>query len=134
MASNESPKYIVSEEVTVKKPKPKWANMPPVNYFGHNGKFDYQGGKKNKNKNHKKDINNRQTQKYKAKYNFDDISNEEIEDDFKAIKARSEVIEVENELLNILRNATNASSLDEDFKYLEKQSKKTENPFKKNYE
>ena len=40
------------------------------------------------------------------KLDIDDISVEEIESDFNILKARSEIIEVENELLSLIRNST----------------------------
>lgn len=44
------------------------------------------------------------------------ISFEEMENDFNALKARSEEVKVENELLHILRNSTKDTSLDDDIK------------------
>ena len=48
--------------------------------------------------------------------NFDLISFEEIEHDFKVLKAKSEIFEVENELLKLLDNSTNDTSFDEEEK------------------
>ena len=65
--------------------------------------------------------------------NFDLISFEEIENDFKKLKARSEIVEVENELLKLLENSTKDTSFDED----ERKNKVIERPkniFYKNYE
>ena len=61
------------------------------------------------------------------------ISFEEIENDFKKLKARSEIVEVENELLKLLENSTKDTSFDED----ERKNKVIERPkniFYKNYE
>ena len=69
----------------------------------------------------------------KTKLNFDDISLKEIESDFKMLKARSEIIEVENELLSLLRNSTKENSLEEDLKDNIK-IKRPKNPFLKNLE
>ena len=46
--------------------------------------------------------------------NFESISIEEIENDFKKLKARSEIFDVENELLKLLENSTNDTSFNED--------------------
>ena len=69
----------------------------------------------------------------KPKLNFDEISLKEIERDFKVLKARSEIIEVENELLSLLRNSTKENSLEEDLKDNIK-IKRPKNPFLKNLE
>ena len=49
------------------------------------------------------------------------------------LKARSEVIEVENELLSLLRNSTKENSLEEDLKDTIK-VKRPKNPFLQNLE
>ncbi len=71
--------------------------------------------------------------KKKAKLNFDEISLKEIESDFKVLKARSEIIEVENELLSLLRNSTKENSIEDDLKDNIK-IKRPKNPFLKNLE
>ena len=91
---------------------------------------------KNKNS-HKKHfhlspISNEQKNK-KTKLDIDDISLKEIESDFKMLKARSEIIEVENELLSLLRNSTKENSLEEDLKDNIK-IKRPKNQFLKNLE
>ena len=65
--------------------------------------------------------------------NFDLISFEEIENDFKELKVQSERIQVENELLKLLENSTKDTSFDEE----EKKSKKIARPkniYYKNFE
>ena len=63
--------------------------------------------------------------------NFDSISLEEIENDFKNLKAQSERVQVENELLILLENSTKDTSFEE-----EKKSKRIARPQKifKNFE
>ena len=69
----------------------------------------------------------------KTKLNFDDISLKEIESDFKMLKARSEIMKVENELLSLLRNSTKENSMEDDLKDNIK-IKRPKNPFLKNLE
>ena len=55
----------------------------------------------------------------RPKLDFDKISFEEIERDFnklKKLKKRNELIEVENELLSLLRNSTKENSSEDDNK------------------
>ena len=91
---------------------------------------------KNKNS-HKKHFalspTTNEQKKNKAKLNFDEISLKEIERDFKVLKARSEIIEVENELLSLLRNSTKENSIEDDLKDSIK-IKRPKNPFLKNLE
>ena len=81
--------------------------------------------------------NMKKKKKYKEKKNnkFDinKISLEEIETDFNLLKARSEIIEVENELLSLLRNSTKENSMEEDTKDTIK-IKRPKNPFLQNLE
>ena len=72
----------------------------------------------------------------KTKLNFDDISLKEIESDFKMLKARSEIMKVENELLSLLRNSTKENSMEEDTKDTKDtiKIKRPKNPFLKNLE
>ena len=69
----------------------------------------------------------------KTKLNFDDISLKEIESDFKMLKARSEKMKVENELLSLLRHSTKENSMEDDLKDNIK-IKRPKNPFLKNLE
>ena len=87
-----------------------------------NGKINLKsknGTKTNVNKNHK--------------FNFDDISLKEIENDFSMLKAKSEVIKAENELYYLLRNSTKDNSVDDDFRQSLK-IKRPKNPFLENLE
>lgn len=68
----------------------------------------------------------------KSKHDLDTFTFEEIENDFNALKARSEEVKVQNELLNILRNATKDTSFEEDVKDW-KNNRRTENPYFMNY-
>ena len=86
-----------------------------------------------KSKHHKKKNESNVKEKKKPKLDFDEISLEEIESDFTMLKARSEVIEVENELLSLLRNSTKENSLEEDLKDTIK-VKRPKNPFLQNLE
>jgi len=82
-------------------------------------------------KNKKNEINIKK--KKESKLDFDNISLEEIENDFNKLKARSEIIEVENELLSLLRNSTKENSLEEDCRDTIK-IKRPKNPFLENLE
>ena len=83
-----------------------------------------------KNKNH---INKYCKKKKNSKFDINKISLEEIETDFNFLKARSEVIEVENELLSLLRNSTKENSMEDDTKDTIK-IKRPKNPFLQNLE
>lgn len=63
---------------------------------------------------------------------FEMISLEEMEKDFIALKARSEEIKVENELMNIMRNTTKDTSLNDEYKEW-KERRMSCNPYYKNY-
>ena len=81
-----------------------------------------------KNKNiYKKNVNKN------PKLDFNEISFEEIENDFTKLKARSEIIKVERELLYLLRNSTKDNSI-EDEKKDNIKIKRPKNPFLKNIE
>ena len=82
-----------------------------------------------KNENHIK----KRKEKKNSKFDINKISLEEIETDFNLLKARSEVIEVENELLSLLRNSTKDNSMEEDTKDTIK-IKRPKNPFLQNLE
>ena len=91
-----------------------------------NSNFNF---KNMKNENHIK----KRKEKKNSKFDINKISLEEIETDFNLLKARSEVIEVENELLSLLRNSTKDNSMDEDTKDTIK-IKRPKNPFLQNLE
>ena len=86
----------------------------------------------NLNLNKYKNKNENKTKK-REKLDFDKISLEEIERDFNKLKARSEIIEVENELLSLLRNSTKENSLEDEYKEIIK-IKRPKNPFLENIE
>ena len=88
-----------------------------------NSNFNHNNMKKKKNYKEKKN----------SKFDINKISLEEIETDFNLLKARSEIIEVENELLSLLRNSTKENSMEEDTKNTIK-IKRPKNPFLQNLE
>ena len=88
-----------------------------------NSNFNLNNMKKKKNYKEKKN----------SKFDINKISLEEIETDFNLLKARSEIIEVENELLSLLRNSTKDNSMEEDTKDTIK-IKRPKNPFLQNLE
>ena len=132
------------DEPIIYRPKPKkklcmsQCLVKPSTYYNKNEykknfplSLDY-----NFNKNKKSLNNNNKEYKIekKTKFDFDEISLKEIESDFNLLKARSEIIEVENELINLLRNSTKDNSLeDDDCKNVIK-IKRPKNPFFENYE
>ena len=67
----------------------------------------------------------------RPKLDFDKISFEEIERDFNKLKARSEIFEVENELLSLLRNSTKENSLEDENKDIIR-IRRPKNPFLEN--
>ena len=69
----------------------------------------------------------------KHKFDFDNISLKEIENDFTLLKAKSEVIKAEKELLYLLRNSTEDNSFDDECKETVK-IKRPKKPFLENLE
>ena len=92
-----------------------------------NSNFNF---KNMKNKNH---IKKNCKEKKNSKFDINKISLEEIETDFNLLKHRSEVIEVENESLSLLRNSTKENSMEDDTKDNIK-IKRPKNPFLQNLE
>mgnify|MGYP006873237256 CR=1 FL=1 len=95
-------KIIFCEVKKIHNPKPRRI-YKINNCFKGSSKYPF-GGRKlpiynYENKKKGNEFNHKNKQK---KYNFDEISLEEIENDFMAIKAKSEILKVENELLEIL--------------------------------
>ena len=129
MVLSEEPKMIVSDINIIYKPKPKRAykanlQSSPVAHFKN---INLRNGKKLKNKIKKKKDNwnlNLNKNGISKSQNFESISIEEIENDFKKLKARSEIFEVENELLKLLENSTNDTSFNDD----ERKNKVIERP------
>ena len=129
MVLSEEPKLIVSDINIIYKPKPRRAykyNTQPSPVF-HFKDLNLRNEKKvnNKMKNKKENLNlNLNKNGISKSQNFESISIEEIENDFKKLKARSEIFEVENELLKLLENSTNDTSFNED----ERKSKLIDRP------
>ena len=129
MVLSEEPKLIVSDINIIYKPKPRRAyksntQQTPVFHFKN---FNLSNEKSAKNKMEKKTENwdlNLNKNGISKSQNFESISIEEIENDFKKLKARSEIFEVENELLKLLENSTNDTSFSED----ERKSKLIDRP------
>ena len=89
--------------------------------------------KKNLNNNGENKNEFKNNNKKRPKLDFEEISLEEIEKDFNKLKARSEVIKVEKELLYLLRNSTKDNSVDDNCKDSLK-IKRPKNPFLENLE
>ena len=95
-------KIIFCEVKKIHNPKPKRI-YKVNNCFKGYSKYSFGGRNIPTYNNENKKKGNEYNHKNKPKkYNFDDISLEEIENDFMAIKAKSEALKVENELLKIL--------------------------------
>ena len=127
VVSNE-PKSIICEADIIYKPKPKKLyksnlKLAPLNNLARRSNENQKHARKNKKKrenwnlNLKKDITKSQ--------NFELISFEEIENDFKELKTLSERVQVENELLILLENSTKDTFFEE-----EKKSKRIARPQK----
>ena len=118
VVSNE-PKLIICETDIIYKPKPKKLyksnlKLSPLNNLARSSNENQKHARKNKKKREnwnldlKKDIAKSQ--------NFELISFEEIENDFKELKTLSERVQVENELLILLENSTKDTSFEEEKK------------------
>ena len=116
VVSNE-PQLVICETNIIYKPKPKKVyksnlKLSPLNNLAGIAKENKTHLRKHKKKrehfklNLKNDIT--------KSHNFDLITFEEIENDFKILKAQSERVQVENELLKLLENSTKDTSFDED--------------------
>ena len=136
VVSNE-PKLIVSEPNIIYKPIPKKvynSNMKFSHFSNYSSINQKNRIDNNKNKHKKKCKNwNLNNNKKGKKQNFDLISLEEIENDFKKLKAKSEIVEVENELLKLLELSTKDISFDE-YKRKIKPIKRPKNINYKNFE
>ena len=137
MASKE-PLLIICKETKIHKPKPKRINKK-VNNFQYNRKNIYNNRhskpRNSRMNNHEyKKGNNIKNYLYEEKrkklsFNLDMISLEEIENDFKEFKSKSEDIEVQKELLNLIRRAEHES-----FRNDCERIKWPQNPFCRNIE
>lgn len=132
----DEPKLIVSDINIIYKPKPK-------RLFKVNKKItqlSHFTTKNHENKSHKQKLKKRRENwnlnlkknGIAKSQNFDLISFEEIENDFKELKAKSEIFEVENELLKLLQNSTKDTSFEEERK--NKIVERPKNIFYKNFE
>ena len=138
MVLSEEPKLIVSDINIIYKPKPRRAYKsntqpsPVSNFINLNLKNEKKPKNKMKKKTDNLDLNLNKNGISKSQ-NFESISIEEIENDFKKLKARSEIFDVENELLKLLENSTNDTSFNEDGKK-DKAIERPKNIFYKNLE
>lgn len=152
MATDE-PKYIISEDpiifrptakkITPINPKDKYSSISSNNWFDEppcRTPVIKPFPKKLKKKNKKLETNLeieflKKTKEAKSNdAGFDMVSLEEIENDFKAIKSRSEARKVENELMKLMRNSTKATTIDdEEYRTLEK-LERPRNPYYYNLE
>ncbi len=135
VVSNE-PKFIICETDIIYKPKPKKLyksnlKLSPLNNLAKSSNENQAHARKIKKK--RENLNLNLKKNVTKSQNFDLISFEEIENDFKELKVQSERIQVENELLKLLENSTKDTSFDEE----EKKSKKIARPkniYHKNFE
>ena len=137
MVYSEEPKVIVSDINIIYKPKPKRAykSNKQTSHISHFKNINLRNEKakikiKRKKENWNLNLNKNGISKSQ---NFESISIEEIENDFKKLKARSEIFEVENELLKLLENSTNDTSFNDDEKKITK-IERPKNIFDKNLE
>ena len=113
---SKEPKLLFCETNIIYKPKPRKLyksnlQLSPsfkldLNEFGHKN-FNHK-------KKRKKEILDLNLKKNTKSQNFELISFEEIENDFKKLKFQSERVQVENELLKLLENSTEDTSSNED--------------------
>ena len=107
------PELIICDEPIIHKLKPKRINQVQSNMSYFNNCYfsnrQFIQNKKSRRYNHEKknknNINNKKSEK--ISFNLDLISLEEIENDFNEIKSKNEELEVQKELLNLLRNTNN---------------------------
>ena len=138
MASVE-PLLIICAEPKIYKPKPRRINKK-INFLQYNKKTNIY----NRNINHRASrINNYEQNKNKNKnnlsgnkneklsFNLDLISLEEIENDFKEFKSKSEEIEVQRELINLMKRTNDESCINDNYINFQK-IKRPQNPFSKN--
>ena len=138
MASNEHV-LIICDEPMIHKPKPKRINIIQNNVQNINsGHFNHRQLNQDKNKinrrlNHEKKKKNNNKKSEKMTFNLDLISLEEIENDFNEFKSKSEEMEAQKELLNLLRNANN-NYKEENYCNNFRKFKRPKNPNYKNLE
>ena len=128
MVVSDTPKIIVNDINIIYKPKPKKVyksnlKLSPLSNIPERFHGKRRHHHKNKKTDEYWDLNLNKNRITKSQ-NFESISFEEIENDFKNLKARTERIQFENELLKILENSTKDTSFEEE----EKKNKKIERP------
>ena len=115
MAGKE-PLMVMCSTAKIYRPKPKRINKK-YNIYQYTKKCVY-NNRQPKQRNIKNDFNNELKKNYIKNYlyeeknkalsfNLDLISLEEMENDFKEFKSKSEEIEVQNELINLIRKSDN---------------------------
>ena len=135
MAAKE-PLVIVCSNSKIYKPKPKRMNKK-YNIYQYNKKCSY-NNRQPKQKNLRVDFNNESKkniiknylhdEKNKAlSFNLDFISLEEMDKDFKEFKSKSEELEVQKELMNLMKETDN-ECYNENYQII----KRPEKPFCKN--
>ena len=131
------PVLIICDEPIIHKPKPKRINKIQSNmsYFnnGHHSQLNQNKNKTNRRHNHEKKKKNNNKASEKISFNLDLISLEEIENDFNEIKSKNEEIEVQKELLNLLKKANNHYK-NENYPNNFRKFKRPKNPDYKNFE
>ena len=134
MASKE-PLLIICAEAKIHKPKPKRINKKSYIYQ-YNKKPNhynrYSNPRTSRMNNHDQKKKNYEKNE-KLCFNLDLISLEEIENDFKEFKSKSEEIEVQRELINLMRKANDESCRNDSFKNLHK-IKRPQKPYCTNIE
>ena len=137
MAAKE-PLVIACSNSKIFRPKPKRINKK-YNIYQYNKKCVY-NNRQPKQKNSKADYNNESKknalknylyeEKNKAlSFNLDFISLEEIDKDFKEFKSKSEELEVQNELINLMKKADNEYYYSDNVQIIKRPKK----PFCKNF-
>ena len=135
--SSIEPLLIIYDHPIIK-PKPKRIHKMQYNMsHNNNGLLNNRrlNPGKNSRKNHHENKINKLNNKSSGKlsFNLDLISLEEIENDFKLIKSKSEEIEVQRELINLMKRASDESYRNESYKNFQR-IKRPQNPFCKNIE
>ena len=134
MASKE-PLLIICAEPKIHKPKPKRINKKS-NIYQYNKKSNHYNRYSNPRTSR---MNNHEQKKMKNYdknehcFNLDLISLEEIENDFKEFKSKSEEIEVQRELINLMRRASDESCRNDSFRNFQR-IKRPQKPFCTNIE
>jgi hypothetical protein len=121
MVISNEPELIMNDINIIYRPKPKkvyksnFELSPKSNTISNQDSKTH--GKKHKNRKKHENLNlNLKKNGMTKSQNFDLISFEEIENDFKLLKAKSEMVQVQNELLKLLENSTIDTSFDEEEK------------------